>query len=329
MSKSRNWCFTLNNPDEVVYDEDKFQNVKLLVAGLETGESGTVHYQGYVELKTPRALSALKVLFPTAHWEVRRGNRLQAVTYCLKEYVDDQGGIPPAAVRELGPFYPTVNGPPGLPPGGPLRTAGLDKVIIFGHEGSIEDLLKPEKKRKVEEQMQEIQAKLDNGIGEDVISSEHFSVWCKYRQSFKHYKTVHQSNRTWKSNVIVVQGPTGSGKSKWALESYPGAFWKDIGKWWDKYEGQETVIIDEFYGWIPYGVLLRMCDRYPMQVEIKGGATSFLAKTIIIISNKRPDLWYPNQYFDALMRRVDEWRVVGLDSTNVYTNYQDVEWIEC
>jgi len=328
MSKSRNWCFTLNNPEEVVYDVDKFQNVKLLVAGLETGESGTLHYQGYVELKTPRALSALKVLFPTAHWEVRRGNRLQAVTYCLKEYVDDQGGIPPSAVTIISSGLTEAGGAADN-----LRRrdaqVGLAKVIIFGHSGKVEDLLVPEKKRKIEEQMMEIQAKLDNHMPDDEISSEHFSVWCKYRQSFKVYKTIHQPNRTWKTNVIVVQGPTGSGKSKWALELYPGAFWKDQGKWWDKYEGQEVVVIDEFYGWIPYGVMLRLCDRYPMQVEIKGGATSFVAKTIVIISNKRPDLWYPNCYFDAFMRRVDEWRVVGFESTNVYTTYQEVEWVEC
>ena len=31
--------------------------------------------------------------------------------------------------------------------------------------------------------------------------------------------------------------------------------------WWDEYEGQPCVIINDFYGWIRYDDLLRLLDR--------------------------------------------------------------------
>ena len=74
-------------------------------------------------------------------------------------------------------------------------------------------------------------------------------------------------------------------------------------------ESQETVIIDDFYGWMPFDTLLRLTDRYPMLVDIKGGAVQFTAKRIIITSNEVPDNWYPNvsclpHRWNALLRRI-------------------------
>lgn len=174
--------------------------------------------------------------------------------------------------------------------------------------------------------LEEVQKLLDDGTPEVDIATDYFGVWIKYNQGFKRYKLLKANKRDYKTNVIVVQGPTGTGKSRWAMEQYPDAYWKCNGMWWDGYETQESVIIDEFYGWLPWNLLLRLCDRYPMQVEVKGGAVNFVAKTIVIISNKRADAWYPNQYFDALARRVDEWRVVRNNSTTVYTDVKEVEW---
>jgi len=53
-TKLTSWCFTLNNPrpenDEVVrkLGRGEVENVKYFVAQMETGESGTPHWQGYI-----------------------------------------------------------------------------------------------------------------------------------------------------------------------------------------------------------------------------------------------------------------------------------------
>lgn len=84
MSRFRNWCFTINNPESrLTFDEDV---VKCCWYQLERGEGGTEHYQGYLELKTPRALTVVKrfVGFSRAHLECRRGTRQQAIDYATK-----------------------------------------------------------------------------------------------------------------------------------------------------------------------------------------------------------------------------------------------------
>ena len=51
-------------------------------------------------------------------------------------------------------------------------------------------------------------------------------------------------------------------------------------KWWDNYAQEEIIILDEFYGWLPYCEMLRLLDRYPCQVETKGGSINFAPNKI-------------------------------------------------
>ena len=53
-------------------------------------------------------------------------------------------------------------------------------------------------------------------------------------------------------------------------------------KWWDNYAQEDVVIIDESYGWLPYCEMLRLLDRYPCQVETKGGSVNFAPTEKII-----------------------------------------------
>lgn len=77
--------------------------------------------------------------------------------------------------------------------------------------------------------------------------------------------------------------------------------------WWEGYVGQECVIIDEFYGWIQYDFLLRLLDRYPLRVEVKGGSVNMSATKFVFTSNKEWTQWYPGiDDTSALKRRLDE-----------------------
>jgi hypothetical protein len=110
--------------------------------------------------------------------------------------------------------------------------------------------------------------------------------------------------------VKVFYGPTGTGKSRRAWdEAGIAAFPKDSrSKFWCGYQGQQNVVIDEFRGGIDIAHMLRWLDRYPVIVEVKGGAVALAATHFWITSNLAPDRWYPDcdaETVRALMRRLD------------------------
>nr|WAE42692.1 MAG: replication associated protein [Cressdnaviricota sp.] len=109
--------------------------------------------------------------------------------------------------------------------------------------------------------------------------------------------------------VFVYWGPTGTGKSRRAwdeagLDAYP----KDPNtKFWDSYQGQQHVVIDEFRGIISISSMLRWLDRYPVLVENKGGGCVLKARKIWITSNLDPVYWYKDiddATNNALLRRL-------------------------
>lgn len=112
--------------------------------------------------------------------------------------------------------------------------------------------------------------------------------------------------------ILVYWGASGTGKTRKAVGDWPDAYIltkpnKDGNVWFDGYQGQETVILDEFYGWIPYDLLLRMCDRYPLRVPIKGGTVKFAATRVVFTSNKPWKEWYPHiDDTSAFERRIRE-----------------------
>lgn len=78
-------------------------------------------------------------------------------------------------------------------------------------------------------------------------------------------------------------------------------------KWWDGYQGEANVIIDEFRGSIDVSYLLRWLDRYPCSVEKKGGSLPLRATNFWITSNLDPMMWFldiDEQTRLAFMRRL-------------------------
>lgn len=273
MACARTWCFTWNNPAGldaetplVQFDWSVFgDSLKYGVAQLERGESGTLHWQGYVEFSKPRKLGGMKKCIPAAHFESRKGTQTQARDYCMKTEGRVQGPF------EFGDFKDSGQG----------KRTDLVSAMKLVKDG-----------------------KTDFEIAEELPS-----VWLRYSRGLREYKRICIPSRKTKTHVSVYYGPTGTGKTRRAFESDPSAYFKPRGDWWDGYEGQATVIIDDFTGWLPYSFLLNLLDRYPLLVPYKGGFHNFGSTKIIITSNFKPSEWYNDKvkHPDApLLRRIEE-----------------------
>lgn len=261
------WCFTLNNPTVERLD---WKGVKYMVYQKEKGESGTVHFQGYVEFDCKKRIKALKKIEPGAHWEARKGTAEQAIVYVTKEDTRIDGpwhvGTPPVAVE----------------PGKRNDLVEFRKAVGAG-------------KRKRE-----------------LMDDPNFIPIFARHPRFYNTCLESEPERTENTSCHIYWGVTGAGKTTRVNTLYPGAFWltpprnSKNGVWWDGYDGQETVVIDEFKGWIPQHMLRRLLDKVPLRVETKGGSVEFVSKRLVLISNFAPESWYKGGMSDALRRRVTE-----------------------
>lgn len=103
-------------------------------------------------------------------------------------------------------------------------------------------------------------------------------------------------------------GPPGIGKSTKAVTEFPTAFLKDCDtKWWDNYQGQEVIILDDFPGTITCVLAKKWLGEVNVPLEVKGGATEMRYNKIFITSNVPPEDCFEaakQVHRDAFMRRI-------------------------
>jgi len=95
-SRSRRWCYTLNNYSKDELEELLSLNAEYHVIGFEEGEEeGTPHLQGFIIFKNARFFSALKKISARAHWEETIATSAQAADYCMKSGDFEEFGTRP------------------------------------------------------------------------------------------------------------------------------------------------------------------------------------------------------------------------------------------
>lgn len=148
------------------------------------------------------------------------------------------------------------------------------------------------------------------------VVAEHSETFVKHFKGLFALRDAMSTKRNWKTEVRVYWGKTNTGKSFSAHQECPCAYKlpKGVGNgvvWFDGYDGDDHIIIDDFYGWIPMAFMLELLDSYPMRLPVKGSFTQMKARRIIITSNTHPSSWYQKHFLampeheDAFMRRLD------------------------
>lgn len=150
---------------------------------------------------------------------------------------------------------------------------------------------------------------IQSGLSLRETALAHPTQYIKYHKGIEKFRALQIEPRNWETEVIVLYGKTGCGKSRQARELCENYYvWTPArGKWFDNYDGQEDVIMEEFRGQLPLGFMLVLLDRYECPVECKGGTVEFCPKRIVITSPKHPKLWYEddkNDKIQQLLRRI-------------------------
>lgn len=151
-----------------------------------------------------------------------------------------------------------------------------------------------------------------SGKSIETVATEYPSEFIRYHGGIKAFHHLTHSKARNSAVPVTVHwwfGPTGVGKSRKAFETFgDSAYIKMNDKWWDGYAGQNIVIFDDYRpNLCPFNELLRILDRYPFRVQLKGSSMELSATTFVITTTSRPEaLWHSrtDEQIGQLLRRI-------------------------
>lgn len=261
------WCYTYNNPTAPI----PFNIHQMLyhVYGDEVGESGTRHYQGFIVFKNRKLFTQVKELCPEAHWEAALGTYQQAADYCKKEsQFIEEGNLPEQPQKK------------GSKAGG---QATKDKWRFISDSAKKGDL--------------------------HLIDAEHPK---QFVNSYRNLVAIRKDFTVRLPDLpgvcgIWYHGKPGVGKTRLCSLKYPNAYLKRMNKWFDGYNNEKVVVLDDFgldHKFMGYE-LKKLADRYCYMVEVKNASMYIRPELCVVTSQyKIEDIWADDdETKNALQRR--------------------------
>ena len=122
--------------------------------------------------------------------------------------------------------------------------------------------------------------------------------YCRYHRGLE---KLQPKGPKWRNvEVTHISGETGTGKTRKVMEMDNVYKIDPPYKWWDGYEGEDILLIDDYKAnAIDRGQLLNLLDGYRLRLETKGSHCWALWTKVYITSNYNMDSWD-----NAMKRRV-------------------------
>jgi len=272
-------CFTYNNYEDGW--EKKLQEAEWInygCVGEEVGELGTAHLQGYIQFKRARS---------------------KAVTDKLEKLL-------------------------GRRPHCEIAAGNLEQNQKYcKKEGKFIEWGEPVTQGKRMDLEKAFDDAADTSKSMLEVATENKSTFIRYHRGIEKVRelTLKEEAKAWREvEVIFITGPTGCGKTREAMASGENIY-KIQGsqlQWWDGYEGEDTILIDEYSNDVKVTELLALLDGYKLRLPVKGGFTYAAWTKVYITSNlARLHEQAKDAHRDALQRRItttkNYWEASGID----------------
>lgn len=293
--QSTHWCFTVHDYTTLVGDLPP--ECGYIVYQEEAAPAtGRAHVQGYIQFPEKRRGTTVSNLLRewfspqngenlgSVHSEPARGSDEDNERYCTKD-----------ETRLDGPYRHGI------------------RVPRAGGRGGRSDLIG-------------IKRKLDDGRSMAEIREDHFGDWIRYGKRLAEYRRISTAPRERKTKCFLFVGPAGTGKStlmkliaKGVGSVYKVPAKKGSGLYFDDYDGQDVMIVDEFDGnLMPPTFFNLLVDEHECVLPVHGGAGHQMVSGYIFIgSNYAPKYWWRRRTSAQLRqttRRIDVVFKVGIQT---------------
>lgn len=286
--RARGFFVTWNNPTMCCKDFASLWEKKGFIWGVcelehatptDIAAGLTPHIQGSFWSEKERRFNTLATMVKGTRFHIQRckGSPTQNRAYCSKEHSIDptvdfwEFGVMPKDIAPLkGRTGAMKRAIDVIDKGGRLRDCDPTAVIMFGNGLTRYMSLKKLKPADVNSFEQRVTVEFWHGL-----AATHKTTTC------------HLEN-DWDDTYFLPKG----------------------GTYWDGYDGQRTIVIDDFHGRgsrMDLDWLLTICDQWPFWTNIKHGGAWVQAKKVILISNTKPNSWYDyrgrEETYNALVSR--------------------------
>lgn len=156
-------------------------------------------------------------------------------------------------------------------------------------------------------------------------------LFLRYGSHFDRLRARFLPQRDFQTELEIIWGPTGSGKSTYASETYTSdsTFWWSsymrAHNWWDGYDPvvHRNIVLDEFSSDIKLRLLYELISRTPLMVPVKGASVPFRGRKVILVTNYQPEELYGTVLATAPASIAAAFRRRLFQATTIFRGYGD------
>jgi hypothetical protein len=267
MSKpARRWCFTLNNPSEEDYTQ---------IYNLEFNQELSYGVVGLEKGSQNGTVHFQGYLIMKAPWRLSKCRELFDTAAHFEIAIADTAKNRLYCTKE-GNFFEFGNVPEERSSAGGREKKRWEEARELAKEGSIDDI--------------------------------DASIYVPYYRTLKEIKKDYMQQEEDLDGVcgVWIYGKAGVGKSRKARELYPDFYYKLANKWWDGYQNQRNVLIEDLgpeHKVLGHHLKL-WADRYAFNGETKGGMINIRPDKVVVTTQYSLDQIFDDEETrQALNRR--------------------------